>query len=252
MKKGFSLVELSIVLVILGLLTGGILGGQALIRAAELRSVTSEYTRWVTATQTFRDKYFAVPGDMTNATRFWGDNATLCADAGTTDGAPGTCNGNGNGLLGQASGTGTTGEMFQYWNQLALAGLIEGTYTGFSVSSTVGSRIGENSPRSKISSTGWTAIMRTSPNTMFFNSIINVNTLQVGQEAGGSLYDPFLKPEEAWNIDSKLDDGKANQGKVRAIWWDECTTAVDNLDASAEYVLSDTAKRCALVYPSAF
>ncbi|MFZ4541879.1 MAG: type II secretion system protein [Rickettsiales bacterium] len=53
----FSLVELSIVLVILGLLVGGILSGQALIRASELRSVSTEQQRYFTAIQTFRDKY---------------------------------------------------------------------------------------------------------------------------------------------------------------------------------------------------
>ncbi|PZP83692.1 MAG: type II secretion system protein, partial [Azospirillum brasilense] len=56
---GFSLVELSIVLVILGLLTGGILGGQSLIRAAELRTISTDANRYITAAQTFRDKYFA-------------------------------------------------------------------------------------------------------------------------------------------------------------------------------------------------
>ncbi|MBN9993879.1 prepilin-type N-terminal cleavage/methylation domain-containing protein, partial [Listeria monocytogenes] len=71
-KPGFSLIELSIVLVILGLLTGGILAGQSLIRAAELRSVGEEYQKNRTAVATFRDKYFAIPGDMTNATSFWG------------------------------------------------------------------------------------------------------------------------------------------------------------------------------------
>lgn len=59
---GFSLVELSIVLVILGLLTGGILGGQSLIKAAELRAVTTELDAFQTATNTFRQKYFALPG----------------------------------------------------------------------------------------------------------------------------------------------------------------------------------------------
>ncbi|MBY6117485.1 prepilin-type N-terminal cleavage/methylation domain-containing protein [Mameliella alba] len=72
-RSGFSLVELSIVLVILGLLIGGVLTGQNLIRAAELRSVMTEFKTYQTAVMTFRDKYFALPRDMTNATDFfWG------------------------------------------------------------------------------------------------------------------------------------------------------------------------------------
>ncbi|MGB1539971.1 MAG: prepilin-type N-terminal cleavage/methylation domain-containing protein, partial [Rickettsiales bacterium] len=57
MNRGFSLVELSIVLVILGLLTGGILGGQSLIRAAEMRAIATEYDAWKTAVNVFKDKY---------------------------------------------------------------------------------------------------------------------------------------------------------------------------------------------------
>ena len=55
--RGFSLVELSIVLVILGLLTGGILTGQTLIRAAELRSVTTEFQRFQAATNAAQRHY---------------------------------------------------------------------------------------------------------------------------------------------------------------------------------------------------
>jgi prepilin-type N-terminal cleavage/methylation domain-containing protein len=71
-QSAFSLVELSIVLVILGLLVGGVLMGQSLIRAAELRRVVTDYNKYTTAVQSFRDKYFALPGDMTNAQNFWG------------------------------------------------------------------------------------------------------------------------------------------------------------------------------------
>ena len=97
----FSLVELSIVLVILGLLVGGILGGQSLIRAAELRSVAVDKDKFTTAINAFRVKYSAIPGDMTNATDYWGtfstDNITCAYDL-----HPGTqtCNGNGNAKVG--------------------------------------------------------------------------------------------------------------------------------------------------------
>lgn len=113
-QSGFSLVELSIVLVILGLLTGGILGGQALIRAAELRTAMSDYSRYTAAVMSFREKYFALPGDMTNATAFWGDNNTVCPDAGITNGTPGTCNGNGD------SNWGSQTEQFLVWQHLGV------------------------------------------------------------------------------------------------------------------------------------
>jgi len=128
-KHAFSLVELSIVLVILGLLTGGILGGQSLIRAAEMRSISTEHARWVAAAQTFRDKYFALPGDMSNATKFWGTaDAASCSLTSTGDAR--TCDGNGNGVLNYSFSGNTAHEHFRFWQQLANAGLIEGNYSG--------------------------------------------------------------------------------------------------------------------------
>jgi prepilin-type N-terminal cleavage/methylation domain-containing protein len=172
MRQGFSLVELSIVLVILGLLTGGILTGQSLIRASELRAVTTEYQRYIAAAHTFRDKYFAIPGDFNNATRFWGKDNTNCSGDTGAAATPGTCNGNGDGNITDAAGAGLTGERFQFWKQLALAGLIEGTYSGLAGSGgTNHGVINSNSPPSKYSSGGWTAVYVASPfvgNTSFY------------------------------------------------------------------------------------
>jgi len=67
-SAGFSLLELSIVLVIIGLIAGGIVAGSSMIRAAELRAVLTELTQYQTATNTFRDKYLGLPGDLRNAT----------------------------------------------------------------------------------------------------------------------------------------------------------------------------------------
>lgn len=249
-SSGFSLVELSIVLVILGLLVGGVLSGQSLIRAAELRAVTSEYSRYATSVHTFRDKYFAIPGDMPNATQFWGDNNSLCADGAIPNGTPGTCNGDGNGQVITGTVTGATGEMFQFWTQLAAAGLIEGTYTGSSTGGAVGSTPDVNTPRSRMSNGAWTALYRPAGAAMFFSSLDLKNCYQFGRfrNASSSIFDPLLLPEEAWNLDSKVDDGKANQGKVRAIWWDECTTAANAADNAAEYLLTERGRVCALAF----
>lgn len=149
LQQAFSLVELSIVLVILGLLTGGILAGQSLIRASELRAVSTESSRYLTAAQTFRDKYFAIPGDMSNATKFWGDDNDVCPDAAVTNGTPGTCNGNSDGYVREP---GTTNEMMRFWQHLALTGLLEGSYSGVegSVGNWYDATAGVNVPKSKL------------------------------------------------------------------------------------------------------
>lgn len=252
--RAFSLVELSIVLVILGLLVGGILAGQSLIRAAELRSVATEYTRWVTATQTFRDKYMAIPGDMNNATRFWGDDNAACPDAAVTNGTPGTCNGNGDGGIG-AGAAGATTEMYQFWKHLALAGLIEGTYSGLAGAG--GGRhgvIGTNAPPSRLSNAGWSvqslgvfggdssAFATDYGTTLFFGS-----QLTTDKTLGATI-----SPEEAWNIDTKLDDGKPGQGKIIVHFWNPCTLAATFSDIDSAYELENKSKACALSFTKAF
>src|SRR5690348_1121410 len=86
MQRGFSLLELSIVLVIIGLITGGITAGRTIVRAAELRSMITDINKYKSAIYTFREKYNAVPGDMKNAVKYWG-----AAAGGTADGVDATC-----------------------------------------------------------------------------------------------------------------------------------------------------------------
>src|ERR1035441_8304528 len=71
-SSGFTLIEMAIVLVIIGLIVGGVLVGQDLIKAAEVRAQISQIEKYNTAVNTFRGKYDALPGDIpvTLVTRF--------------------------------------------------------------------------------------------------------------------------------------------------------------------------------------
>lgn len=255
--NGFSLVELSIVLVILGLLTGGILAGQSLIRAAELRSVSTEYSRWSTASQTFRDKYFAIPGDFRDATKFWLRTGTTACDTNSTaaTGSPGSCDGNGE--LAHCYASASTCEIYQFWRQMALAGLIEGNYTGFAgpLNIAYDTVPGTNSPVSKLSSAGWAVIGSVdyyagAAGGVFTSSQLS-NALVIGtKNASNPAYQGgvVLKPEEAWNIDTKLDDGKPAQGMIITNYSALCNNATSATDTAAVYALSATAPGCYLFF----
>lgn len=258
MHQGFSLVELSIVLVILGLLTGGILAGQSLIRASELRAVTNELHRYQAATQTYRDKYQALPGDHRDATRFFARsvNAAHCAsNSAAAVGTPGVCDGDGDGNIELGSSTASTsGEIFQYWRQLALAGLIEGTFTGLNGGDADTTIIGTNVPASRVNSGGWTMQYGnfTSGGSLL-DADFNQNMFVIGaQTLSEPTSAPILKPEEAWNIDTKIDDGKPGTGRVYGGRWAPCTTATASTQTSSDYRLTSSSIACMLIFMPVF
>ncbi len=262
MRKGFTLVELSIVLVILGLLAGGILAGQSLIHAAELRAVGTEYTRYKIAISAFKDKYFAVPGDMVNATAIWGKDATNCNGQSGTAATPGTCNGNGDGNIGTGNSAGQTGEEFQFWKQLQLAGLMEGMYSGIAgAASGVDSTFGANIPPSRLPSAGWSiAYLPNQAGSPVIYQYNYGNMFMFGAvpSGGGNTYIPtVLKAEEAWNIDTKIDDGAPGSGKVMVRSYNawgasSCTTSTTYTDYNGAYNLSFTPRQCGFYFPQLF
>lgn len=117
MKKqsGFTLIEIAIVLVIIGLLLGGVLKGQELITSARVRNLISNQDGFKAAYFGFLDRFKALPGDYTAAT-------TNINNVGTTCGTTG--NGNGDGRI-----TTTNNENILAWEHLSKAGFINGTYT---------------------------------------------------------------------------------------------------------------------------
>ncbi len=62
--QGFTLIEMSIVLMVIGLLVGGILVGQDLIHAAQIRQTISQIEKLNSAVNTFKLKFNGIPGDI--------------------------------------------------------------------------------------------------------------------------------------------------------------------------------------------
>src|SRR5437016_11985483 len=70
-QQGFTLVEIAIVLVIIGLLLGGILKGQEMITQAKIKNVIADFSGVSAAYHGYQDRYRAVPGDDPNAASRW-------------------------------------------------------------------------------------------------------------------------------------------------------------------------------------
>lgn len=239
-NQGFSLVELAIVLVIIGLITGGILTGQDLIRASELNSIYSDVNKYKVAYNTFRLKYNAIPGDMNNATAYWG--AETCPGA-VGAGATGTCNGNNNGSIEFTDWTTpSANEYFRAWEHLALAGLIPGSFGGLPATATIATAVTINSNNAPTHRMNGFFVMYSIGASWNYSYSISGTAIQA---YGGTPYLASMTPVEANSIDTKYDDGKPGTGAITVPLSSivaNCSSS--DVASSATYVLTGTAVTC--------
>ncbi len=124
-QSGFTLVEIAIVLVIIGLLLGGVLKGQEIITNARIKNLENDFNGLSAAIYSYQDRYRRLPGDDTGATRF---NTVF-----TSSGGSGTAPvGDGDGTIaGKFNSTTDTDESRKFWVHLRSAGLVAGKASDF-------------------------------------------------------------------------------------------------------------------------
>jgi prepilin-type N-terminal cleavage/methylation domain-containing protein len=126
-QSGFTLIEIAIVLVIIGLLLGGVLKGQELINSARVKNLATDFKNVPVFIYGYQDKYKALPGDDANiATHLAGTVAPVpCTGAPTV--VAGSCN-VGSGIIdgGWDSTTAAT-ESYVFWQHIRLAGFAPGS-----------------------------------------------------------------------------------------------------------------------------
>jgi len=249
----YTLIEIAVVLVIIGVLAGGVLVGRSLLREAALQSVASDIQRFKTAIIAFKVKYNCLPGDCSNATDFFGTDPYGCPRGG---GPTGTCNGNGDGYISLLDVYPLFYERYRSWQQLAYSGLIQGTYTGVSGGGPDWvALVGVNTPAS--TGVGGGGYMLTymgyynyQPDAVFVLDYGHA-ILFGAQKANDINSTPVLTTQEAIAIDSKVDDGLPGTGHVigfpqGSYLAPNCSTTSDA--TTSIYDLSQTGKQCPLYF----
>lgn len=194
-QGGFTLVEIAIVLVIIGLLIGGVLKGQEMITQGRIKNAIIDFSGVTAAYYAYLDRYKALPGDDSQANARWGANIL-----------PANSSGNGDGVVNStynATGTTTLVESQLFWMHLRAAGLVTGSAT---------------SPKQPVNSSGGIIGVQTGNGPAAGTAPSGVLKTATGDTglAGLMICSSGLPDRVAAAVDTQLDDGVTNTGSIRA------------------------------------
>jgi len=235
-EKGLTLIEMSVVLVIISLLIIGIFTGKDIYRHSQVLSIVKDIENITNATDNFKEKYGYIAGDMPNAGDYW-----TAPTGGWT--------GDGDNIIDNND------ERWEAWAQLSLADMIPGD---FSAEGGTGGKATPNInvPSTKIDNGGY-YLSNTAHNAAsdpFFGRAGNFILIGLDSGASGNLLaTPILSPREAWDVDAKIDNGSPDSGNIFGIGLkangNGCVTnGWEDADAGGDYLVDSDEIACWLVY----
>ena len=208
-QSGFTLVEIAIVLVIVGLILGGVLKGQEMIANAKVRNVIDQTTAIQTAIFAFQDRFRALPGDYSQAVA--NINGVTCP------------NGNGNGIV---SGNPEYG---CFWQHLGAAGFITGNYDGVATANNLTC----NSSTCPINAFG--APIKYTWGRNGSGTVTNSQQLRIGRS---------IPVDVLAEIDRKIDDGAPDAGTFRADTQSNLGTCQTGAAPASSYNIAGGQQNC--------
>lgn len=192
-QSGFTLIEIAIVLVIIGLLLGGVLKGQELINSAKVKNLSADFKNIPIFIYGYQDKFKALPGDDAAAATHLTGATNATTPAGTQ----------GNGVInGNWNTTTNTDESFLFWQHVRLAGLAPGP-------TAVGDAdyIPKNAVSGKIGIQGGTAALAATP-------VKDANNVAI--RGAYIICSEGILGKFAKQMDTTLDDGNTATGSMLA------------------------------------
>lgn len=190
-QKGFTLVEIAIVLVIIGLLLGGILKGQEMIIQAKIKNAITDFSGVSAAYFGYQDRYRATPGDDPQATRWTSPTTAVAGDGNRV-------------LTGLYAPAAETDESALWWDHLRRSGFVSGSGTarpGNAFNGTLGVQTGDGTATSGATPTAAAATL--TGGSTGFTALIMCST--------------NLPDKVAIALDVQMDDGLLSSGFVRGV-----------------------------------